>query len=221
MSSEPTTSRASSTMTTPSRPADASSRRRTTVAVTAAGLLVAILAGCGEDGGHASRVPTQQATVPVTPRPAGIGGSPAASQPAPNTVARTNPDAVAQAALIALYSYDTTIDNGPNDTAHRALPWLSARFAAAVTQDRPVASAGATWTEWTTHHAYITPDVQPGTDDRPPDSATTAVRQFEIILAPTGRDGWKGQPETRSVFVTLTKEPLEVSTWAVDQVQEG
>lgn len=187
------------------------------------GVLTVMLAGCSS---HKQDEATQHSAPPslsitATPRPIGPGGSPAASQPVPAAINRTNPSAVAEAALVALDSYDTQIDNGPNGAARRAVPWLSQTFAGAVMRDRPVSGAGAEWTEWASHRAYVTPTLSAGEDQSPPDSATTALRQYEVTLTPIGRDGWIGQPVTESVFVTLKKSPQDERQWAVDEVQVG
>lgn len=199
------------------------SRRTRAAAFLVVGVAGMMLAsGCSEDTTDAQPAPTPSVSSTIEPRPTGTGGSPAASQPVADAVDRSNADAVAEAALIVMYSYDTTIDNGPNDTARRALPLLSEQFAVSVTQDRPVSGAGATWTEWAEHAAYVTPVLTPGADERPPDSATTARRQYQVSLSPTGPDGWIGEQEEETVFVTLTNESAEgTSRWAVEEVQVG
>ncbi|WP_459645179.1 hypothetical protein [Kineococcus sp. NUM-3379] len=128
----------------------------------------------------------------------------------------SNPDAVAQAALVALYSHDTSIDTGPHDAALRALPWLSSSFARAVQEARPVAAPGAEWNEWAQHQAWTTPRVIEALDQRPEDTSVQAFRQYQVDLTPTGRDGWAGAVTSYDVFVILTNDMQ--SGWRVNEV---
>lgn len=176
---------------------------------------------------------TPTAPGPATGRPAGPPGTTAASTAAPATalpptrgvpavelprpaaVDRQIPDAVAYAALTALYSHDTAVDHGPGDAARRALPWLSAGFARTVRTAPPTAPPGATWSTWSRHHAVITPQLAAGHDDRPTDTAASAHRQYTVERQPRGRDGWRGQPNRNVVFVLLTRDQ---EGWSVAEV---
>jgi hypothetical protein len=144
-------------------------------------------------------------------------GRPAAAVrlPDPAAVDRRSPEAVATAALTALYSYDTAVDTGPADADRRALPWLSPRTATAVQDARPIASAGAEWTRWTRHRAIVTPVLGPSRG-RPPrghrDPRSPAVHRHPH---PRGRGGWRGSTSQLVAFVVLTHGS---TGWAVDQV---
>ena len=150
-------------------------------------------------------------TTPATPAaasppvPTGTrNGRPTAALPQAGDVDRRSPDAVSEAALTALYSYDTALDRSPADAARRALPWLSPALAQSIRTAQP-APPGASWTIWSAHHAVITARLAPGHDDRPADTATDAYRQYTVELIPRGRDKWQGPPEVTTVFLQLTQ----------------
>ena len=64
---------------------------------------------------------------------------------------------------------------------------------------------GAEWTGWAAHRAYAEVDTSVGGDDHPADTATTAYRQVLVVVRPVGRDGWRGDPQRRTSFVTLAR----------------
>lgn len=165
---------------------------------------------------------------PVSPRPAGPLPSPPAgptpvtgpSAPTPPpqpaaSVDRRDPDAVAVAALTALYSYDTTVDRRPADAARRARPWLSASFRSSITSLPPQSGPGATWSTWAAHRAIVHTTVTPGSDARPDNLATRTYRQYLVTLTPRGRDGWRGPARRITVFLALDRT---TTGWAVSTV---
>ncbi|WP_067067585.1 hypothetical protein [Carbonactinospora thermoautotrophica] len=125
--------------------------------------------------------------------------------PDPQKVDGADPDAVSRAAVTVMWTMDTTIDTSQYQAELRAAPYLTADYAARLRQYPPVAAPGAQWNQWAAHRAYTTVRLTPGYDDRPLDTATTAHRQWSVTATPIGRDGWRGQPVTATVFVTLTR----------------
>lgn len=175
-----------------------------------------LLAGCG--GRSSTRPPLSSPAWPTTavaPTSPGLALSapayphlsatvlPALTMPAPSGVDGRSADAVALAGVQALTQSDTAVDADPNDTTLRAIGWLTPAFAAQVRAFAPVGGPGAVWLSWAAHRAYVTVVTSLGGDDRPADTATTAVRQVVAVETPIGRDGWLGSPEIEVVFVSL------------------
>ncbi|GGM82011.1 hypothetical protein GCM10012275_60800 [Longimycelium tulufanense] len=162
------------------------------------------------------------ATIPAAPAPSSTAATsattpqapPPVPRPDPATVNRTDPTAVSQAALELMYLVDTTSDTGWADAAHRALPLLSSRYAQGVRAGGGRTPAG-TWQEWTQHRAYTTVELKPSAETHPIDTTTQAHRPWLLTITPTGRDGWRGEPEQRAAFVTLTHAD---NGWAVDHI---
>lgn len=173
--------------------------RRRCVAVAA----LAAVASCSHSPTGAPPAPGSS-TTPITTATASPLGPATADLPSAGHVDRRSPDAVAAAALTALYSYDTDVDRGPADAARRALPWLSPAFAQSIRTAQP-SPPDATWTTWSAHHAVITPRLALGHDDRPADTATDTYRQYTVELVPRGRDRWQGTPGVAIVFLQLTR----------------
>lgn len=174
-------------------------RRPGVLAVTA--LLLA--SGCGlphrERAGGAATSPS--AAVPSTP-PAPTGTP--RGLPDPKAVDRHDATAVSRAAVQVMWTVDATIDRGQGDAYRRARPFLTPEYAAR-SDAQPL---GAVPSVWRDHHAYarVRLVAQTPEDGVPPDNARTAHRQWDVTVAPTGRDGWRG-PSTHAIaFVTLTRD---------------
>lgn len=123
--------------------------------------------------------------------------------PVPRPAVGAGVDWVALAGVRATEGSDTTVDADPNDTMRRAAEWLTPAFAARARAYPPVSVPGAVWNSWAAHRAYLRVTVSLAGDDHRPDSAGAAYRQVVAVLHPVGRDGWRGRPLTRVVFVSL------------------
>ena len=153
-------------------------------------------------GTNLPRTTTPGLTPPVTA---------AAVPPPPNAT----PDTVAMATTRAWLSYDTRIDQRPNDTARRlALPLLTSTLRQQILAHAPNAAAGATWDNWTRRHAYATVTVRIGSDDRPADTTTSAWRQVQATLTLHGDQGWT-ETQQQTQFLELARTPLG---WRVAQL---
>jgi hypothetical protein len=133
--------------------------------------------------------------------------SPALVVAGPSSVNGSDASAVALAAICAIESSDTAVDADPHATVQRARAWLTPAFAEQVRRYPAVAAPGAQWNTWSTHRAYVQVATSLGGDDQPEETGTHAYRQVIAVLHPIGRDGWRGQPQRRVVFVTLTRTP--------------
>jgi hypothetical protein len=178
--------------------------RRT--ALTVVGVAGVILAGCGQfTAVTGSPTPAPKRSVQAftaSPYPSKVAGARAAmpdSRPGVNA----GVDRVALAGVRAVEASDTAADAEPNDTVRRAAAWLTPAFVARVRAYPPVAAPGASWNAWAAHRAYLKVTVSLTGDDHRADSTRVAYRQVVAVLHPVGRDGWRGQPLTRVVFVSL------------------
>jgi hypothetical protein len=175
----------------------------------------AVLAGCSSrpaPSGLPSSAPT-----PYPPARSqtvdGLPPEPAAAPPAPGS----SPDTVAAEALAVMFRWDTGRDSGPATATRRALAFLAPPMSSAVITSPPVASPGAQWNTWAAHHATLTPAITPGSDDRPPDTADQAYRQFEITQAVHSPDGWSAPPQHATAFVTLVHT---AAGWKITDVRQ-
>ncbi|GGX36651.1 hypothetical protein [Streptomyces chryseus] len=147
--------------------------------------------------------PTAAAT-----RPPGKPGQPKGGIPTPGDVDQADATEVSRAALTAMWTYDTAIDNSRNDAGRRvaAAGWCTAAYADQLRDAAARSGPGSDWGQWAKHRAYTTVTLQRTEDaGRPRDTPTTAYRQWTLTLTPHGRDGWKGKPETSTAFVELTR----------------
>ncbi len=160
--------------------------------------------------------PTQSAFTPrpLPTYPAGRAGTPAGGIPPATTLTSPDPDVVARAALTATWTSDTALDTSPADAARRALPWLGGALARTVAAAaRPIAP-GATWNTWAAHHAHTVVVVAPVSDEHPPDTASTADREYLLTVTPVG-PGWHGTPAIAVVNLQLTRTG---HSWRVTQL---
>ncbi|MGW2725098.1 hypothetical protein [Streptomyces sp. NPDC001492] len=210
--------------------------RPRTAQAAAAAVLVAILAtGCGafSDGTSTDQAPpkaptpsgpgpypTPRGASEAAPLPSGSAGQPKGGIPSPADVNGRDATAVSKAALTALTTYDTTIDTSRDDAGRRtaAAGWCTATYAAqlraAVSRSQP----GADWQTWTTHKAFTVPRLTEAEDaGGPDDTDTAAYRRWTITLTPTGRDGWKGSPQTLTAYAELTRSTAS-APWRLNTV---
>ncbi|MGV9383538.1 hypothetical protein ACWDRB_47530 [Nonomuraea sp. NPDC003707] len=161
----------------------------------------------------------------------GCGGpapAPTTTAPAPSAVHRSqtpdagevngrDADAVSRTTLTVMAGADTRTDTGFHEASLRAGRFLTPGYLAELRAVRPQAGPGAQWESWRAHRAYIRPQLRPGGDERPADTATEAVRQWRVDLHPVGRDGWRGEPLMWIAFVSLARTGPEAG-WKVSAV---
>lgn len=140
------------------------------------------------------------------PRPDSVGGLPPVPDAPPPAVS-ASPDQVAQAALEVMFAWYCDRDSGPAAATRRALASLAPPMSTDVLGAPPVAAPGAQWDLWASHRAMLTPRVTPGNDPTPPDTPTTAYRQYQVTQTVRGADGWVGPDQVTTVFVTLVRTP--------------
>lgn len=148
--------------------------------------------------------PTQQAsTVAPSRLPAGV------------TVNRADPGSVARSAARVWFGWDTTRDRSPYAAAVRTVPLMTAGCARQLTSSPPAGSPGQEWTDLALVHAraVITEqDVALGSEDRPADTGTSAVR----IVTVRQRFVADRPVEERRYVVTVTmSRPSRGGVWAV------
>lgn len=191
------------------------------VGVVAAAL---VLAGCGligqdQDDAQPSRptTPAPSGTGPYTPpahpspaEPLGPGktGTPRGGLPDRSKTDQHDATTVSKAGLTVMFRYDTSMDTSPHDASIRAarLGWCTPGYARELKKTKPRSAPGAEWNTWQSHHAYTRVSLQHTEDaGRPPDTATTATREWTVTTTPHGRDGWKGHHEETTAFVQMNR----------------
>ncbi|MEV2246466.1 hypothetical protein [Streptomyces sp. NPDC049970] len=203
-----------------------SSRTRNATASAAAVLTFALVAGgCGSDDGGAEAAastpsapvatgtgpyPTPSVTGADTaePTPPASPGTPRGGSVRPKDVDLTDADAVSEGAITALWTFDTTVDQGPHDAELRTAEagWLTDAYADRLRARPPRPVSGAQWQEWADHDARTTVAADKTEDAaRPPDGDTEAWRQWTVTATPSGSKGWVGDPVVVAVYAQLTR----------------
>ena len=144
-----------------------------------------------------------------------------AAGPAPSTTPEPTPaqdgasaNEVAVAAVVAMWTMDTTTDTSPLDAQRRAATWLAPNLAAATEQTETI-SGGAWWTELAAHRGTTTVDAHLATEaGQPPDTTTLAYRSIAATITPTGTDGWHGQPWIVTTRLVLAR-PDQTRPWQI------
>jgi hypothetical protein len=194
-----------------------SAHRRVLLTLAVAATASTALAGCGRSSTPTAARPGRSTAPAASPYPRSSStASPAVPMPDPASVDGSNVDAVALMAVRALKQSDTAVDADPNDTARRAIGWLTPTFAGQVRAYPPIGGPGAQWNTWAAHQAYLDVTTSLAGEDHPPDTATTAYRQVVAVLRPVGRDGWHGDPVRQVVFASLARID---GRWRLDREQ--
>jgi hypothetical protein len=146
-----------------------------------------------------------------------------ASPAAPASPVTADPLMVSRAVLNLLWTLDTATD-GEDDFQHagemRAAvsPYVTDAYAVQLRGALATGLPGDTWQQWARHRAYLDVRLTPGTEAIPPDTDTTAYRQWVLVTRPTGRDGWQGDPVTHIADVILARG-APGTAWQVDAIQ--
>lgn len=142
--------------------------------------------------------------------PSGRPGAPRGGRPP--RPAPDDADAVGQAAVETLWTWDTDLDYSPQDAWRRAGVLLSSDARARLAVQ--TGGWGAQWNElasrrgWTSAAAALVPDLEV------PDTATGRGRLYRVTVSPHSGDGSSLTPFTVQVAVSLV---LEDGGWRVDQ----
>ncbi|WP_420116574.1 hypothetical protein [Micromonospora sp.] len=199
--------------------------RRISASILAAGLL---LAGCGSTTPGNASAASGPATAAVTSSPAGTANEtqPRASTTVaprggvidPATVDENNPNAIAVAAVITLYRWDSRTDLSPLDATQRAAAWFTPDLASDSTTGP--ARGNAAWVELVDHDGYTTVTAVPANEyGQPPNTDTRALTQVSYTVTSIGADGWTTTSDPTVLRVRLARtsisEPWRVSGFAV------
>jgi hypothetical protein len=207
-------------------------RCRASPAVLGPVAVAALISGCAVSRsgvalpGHAASPPAASASARSTPAPRGLAAAPVpaaslpVSLPTAASVSYADPTAVSRAAVIIQWTMDTVTDASQYQAELRSAPFLAPGYLAQLRANPPVAAPGYQWDQWAAHHAYTTVSLVAEPDEQPPDTVTTAYRQWGITVTPHGTGGWTGAPQAATVFVQLSRagsgQPWLVSAVSVD-----
>lgn len=137
----------------------------------------------------------------------------------PNGVAanRADPTSVALAAARIWFGWDTVTDRSPYDAAVRSTPLMTQRCAQRITATPPIGSPDADWTSLARVHARAQTTVAIGSEERPADTASFAVRVVTVTQTFTAD---RAVPDRHPVaVVTMTRDS---AGWSVtDDGQHG
>lgn len=179
-------------------------RRRRSCAGVVLALAVTVLAACsgtgnddfGEHDDHGTGVPSGASIETLPPLP-----------PPWTDLDRDNPEAVAMAAVNALFDWRPAAgDTGPETACDRARPLLTPRAADSY---RPYPIPRPLWESWMNTGADITTSSEISREQHPTDTAVTWQRKIATrIHTPEAGD------LTATTLITVTKQPV----WTVTAV---
>ncbi|WP_431981191.1 hypothetical protein [Streptomyces qinglanensis] len=147
-------------------------------------------------------------------------GTPEGGVPEPGDVDGKDPGEVAEGTLTAMWTHDTTVDDGPGDAARRTADagWLTPSYARQLGSRRAGPAPGAQWQRWADHRAYTTVALDRTEDAaKPEDTDTVAWRQLTVTTTPHGRDGWTREPASVVAYVHLVRKSAD-AVWRVADV---
>ena len=196
--------------------------RTTRTALTGLLIAAAVLTACGgQDTGSANTdapsIPAQQWT-PGTPPPSGSDPTrtpPPAATALPDLAAgvdRQDPDSVATAALTVWFTWNTAVDDGPNDAAARTAPLLTSDYAREITSTTAQSSPGAQWLDWAARGAVLTPDLAADDEPVPPQTDSTAYRSYRVTQTVDGA------PVSERVVAMILRRGS--GGWEVSRIQD-
>nr|WP_218680549.1 hypothetical protein [Rhodococcus qingshengii] len=167
-------------------------RNRLRVASAAALILMfPILGGCS-NGSTSDPDETTTTTVAATPSEE----LPRSLSPIDiTTIDVHDPDAVAEAAIAAMYTYLPRVDLNQNAAMLRAAPLLNEKMAAGAYNYDPPTGPGRTWDRWADSNTLVSAQAKVIPQQRPPDD-TFALRYVTV------------QQTTRTQYSTQKLAPL-------------
>lgn len=181
--------------------------------------------GDWQTGPPESGVPTQgpipSATVepPASTLPPGKAGVPRGQNTPDKRVKRRNADAVARAFAERLVTVDTRLDNRPNDASRRAAVFATPKLAKSLTRGAPIGGVGQDFLILQQHNGWTTvTSTLGGLGQPPPDTTTTAIRAVTTTTIGTNDSGWKGEPQTLTWGLELTRTNKKAD-WHVSTFQ--
>ncbi|MEU3194173.1 hypothetical protein ABZ686_26870 [Streptomyces sp. NPDC006992] len=173
--------------------------------------------GSSAADGDASRSPSPGGSAETEKK---TRGTPKGGVPKPGDVDGKDADEVAEGALTAMWTHDTTVDDGPGDAARRTADagWLTRSYARQLGGRRGGSAPGAQWQRWADHRAYTTVALDRTEDAaKPEDTDTVAWRQLTVTTTPHGRDGWTREPASVVAYVHLVRKSAD-AFWRVADV---
>lgn len=160
---------------------------------------IALLTGCTTNTGNDAVTPNDTITPTEISR---------CAEPTPDV---TDPNDVADAAALTLACHDTSSDTSSFDAMRRAAPLLDDTLTDGLPTTAP---ADAAWTEMSSHEAYTEVSVEAIIMEEEPDlSAPPVILTRTTTATPTGKDGWKGTPETLTWSFTI--DETTDGTWII------
>lgn len=127
----------------------------------------------------------------------------------------TDPDAVADLFAATVSSSDTDTDTSWVDASRRARSLMTDELAETTMTQVP-GGQDAQWLDLEEHDGYTTAQVRESLDGVPTDSADEAFRVRIATRDAVGRDGWQGESDSISYYLTMVKVDGQ---WRVSQVQ--
>lgn len=177
----------------------------------------------GPDGDATGADPEATAGPRPTPTlPPGMRLPEPVQVPHPADVDGSDPSAVALAALTAVYSFDTTVDESSSDALARAEQWLAEEYGSQAYDleglERDVQREW--WALWSEHHAFAAINsIEPHTTDfDTKDTAARAERRFYVRMTPVGRDAWNGNLVVHQWFVFLGRD-TDSDDWEIVELR--
>ncbi|HSA51320.1 MAG TPA: hypothetical protein VLH10_14600 [Yinghuangia sp.] len=167
-------------------------------------------------------LPEGSATLPMDGQTADVDApaeeAPALAPPVPEQVDFQDPVAVSRAAVVVMWTSDTTKDSRPGDAMLRAEPYLSQELNEAARTAQSIERLPPDWVEMSERQGRtVVTATLADEKGKPPDTPTEAYHAWSLTVSPIGADGWRGVPENITVFVTLARsmvgQPWQVTNY--------
>ncbi|MDN5758936.1 MAG: hypothetical protein L0H59_10445 [Tomitella sp.] len=179
-------------------------RQRAAVAAALCLTLMAVGCGSGGDGGAGS---PPAASTRTDSRPAAAQPT-RSSEPAPDvtsvnpaTIDRQNPEAVAIAAVEAIYTVEPAVDESAADAYERAAPLLTPRMIDAIRAIDSPSGSDPNWGKWKRKNAIVAATATIARQDKPIDT-DRAYRYIKLVQKVHTDSGSRSQ-EPIYLFVGL------------------
>lgn len=151
------------------------------------------------------------------PLPSGRSGAPRPGLKDPSKVDHEDIGEVNKAALTAMWTHDTVIDESQHDATVRSIPYATPEYAQQIKKTPQRSAPGAEWERWASHKAFTKVSLSPANDaDAPKDTKRDVYRTWTVNITPHSDDGWTGDTTEVTAFVHLQKVGDE---WKVRAVQ--